>query len=148
MLYNGEIYAFALLGVLMGALGAAFVHATRSLVLLLSPPSSVEAGRNGARRAARLSFGGDTKGGGSSGTPRCCASIVQPTACAPTTAGASNPCCAPIPILPSSLSWAWDQGWTRPGTECRAALGSGTGVRAWPGPCKLPVSYICIHILC
>jgi sulfite exporter TauE/SafE len=29
LLYNGEIYAFALLGVLMGALGAAFVHTTR-----------------------------------------------------------------------------------------------------------------------
>ena len=30
----GEIFAFALLGVLMGAMGAGFVHATKSLVLL------------------------------------------------------------------------------------------------------------------
>ena len=35
LLYNGEIYAFALLGVLMGMLGAAFVHATASLVQLV-----------------------------------------------------------------------------------------------------------------
>lgn len=35
LLYNGEIYAFALLGVLMGLLGAAFVHATASLVQLV-----------------------------------------------------------------------------------------------------------------
>ena len=35
LLYNGEIYAFALLGILMGILGAGFVHATASLVLLV-----------------------------------------------------------------------------------------------------------------
>ncbi len=35
VLYTGEIYAFALLGVLCGMLGAAFVHATASLVQLV-----------------------------------------------------------------------------------------------------------------
>jgi hypothetical protein len=35
LLYNGEIYAFALLGILMGMLGAGFVHATASLVMLV-----------------------------------------------------------------------------------------------------------------
>ena len=35
LLYNGEIYAFALLGMIMGVLGAGFVHATASLVLLV-----------------------------------------------------------------------------------------------------------------
>ena len=38
LLYNGEIYAFAFLGVLMGVLGAAFVHSTASLVQLVHPP--------------------------------------------------------------------------------------------------------------
>ena len=37
LLYNGEIYAFALLGILMGVLGAGFVHATASLVMLVRP---------------------------------------------------------------------------------------------------------------
>jgi len=35
VLYTGEIYAFALLGLLCGLLGAAFVHATSSLVQLV-----------------------------------------------------------------------------------------------------------------
>ena len=35
MLFNGEMYAFAILGVLSGVLGAAFVHAVASLVTLI-----------------------------------------------------------------------------------------------------------------
>ena len=35
MVQNGEVYAFAILGVLCGLLGAAFVHATASLVQLI-----------------------------------------------------------------------------------------------------------------
>ena len=34
-LLSGEIYAFLLLGVLCGVLGAAFVHATASTILLV-----------------------------------------------------------------------------------------------------------------
>jgi len=35
VLYNGEMFAFTLLGIVCGLMGAGFVHATSSLVLLI-----------------------------------------------------------------------------------------------------------------
>lgn len=47
VLYNGEMIAFAFLGLLNGLLGAAFVHATSSLVIFIRQVRSWVEERNG-----------------------------------------------------------------------------------------------------
>jgi len=76
-LLSGEIYAFLLLGVLCGVLGAAFVHATASTILLvrkLRVSLSKPQGRAGASCSGGGSGGGGSgsgSGGSSRGSPAC-----------------------------------------------------------------------------
>ena len=74
LLHNGEMAAFALLGILCGLLGAAFVHATSSLVLLIRQLRQVveDAPPKFERRATvggsiLLAGGGGGGGGGGAG---------------------------------------------------------------------------------
>ena len=58
VLYNGELVAFAMLGVICGLMGAGFVHATSSLVLLIrqlrKPPEGGSRGHFSAERILTL----------------------------------------------------------------------------------------------
>ena len=57
LMRNGEMYAFLLLGVLCGVLGAAFVHATSSLVLLVRQLRTAVLERQAALRSRRAQGG-------------------------------------------------------------------------------------------
>ena len=144
-LYTGEIFAFALLGVLCGLLGAAFVHSTASLVGLIRQLRS-----SLARSRGKIAEGS----AGSGGAPPVARSssigfvlpdsfvsyfTASPALTEPSTDGAAN-CSVANPVSPSYYSstayvarWSAPGRSAAPGGESKAGGGNSGGERGSVG---------------